>query len=285
MLVSGDVGAAFPVWSPDGAFILFAAGRYRTDSWAIVPADGGESVVLTLAGLRQAGLADPAPREWLAGNRIIFEAKSGDSAHIFEIGVSSPSVFASEWRLDAAARRLTFGTAQDERPAMSSIASSAGLRRVAFASVSRKENVWSAALDTNNPGSGSTLTQLTEGTTSHVFPSVSADGTKLTYISDAAYNDQVWLLDLMTRKTSLLSTTVSTKFRARMRRDGSDVFYGDTIDNSIYRVRTSGGPPEALCAKCSSWVWDWSPDRRWLLVFGPPTREKPWVPAAIVDAK
>ncbi len=26
MLVSGDVGAAFPVWSPDGAFILFGAG-------------------------------------------------------------------------------------------------------------------------------------------------------------------------------------------------------------------------------------------------------------------
>jgi hypothetical protein len=34
MLVSGEVGAAFPVWSPDGGFILFAVVRYRIESWA-----------------------------------------------------------------------------------------------------------------------------------------------------------------------------------------------------------------------------------------------------------
>jgi Tol biopolymer transport system component len=285
-LVSEDVGAAFPVWSPDGAFILFAAGVYRTESWALVPSDRAEPVVLTLAGLRQAGLADPKPRDWLAGNRIIFEARSGDSSHILEIGLSSPSLLANAWRLDGSWRRLTFGTAQDERPAVSSIASSAGLRRVAFASVSRRENVWSVALDTNRPRSGNTLTQLTDGTTSHVFPSVSADGAKLTYVSDAAYNDQVWLLDLKTRKTSPLSTSVSTKFRARMRRDGSEVFYGVRGDNAgsgtVEVVRTSGGPPEQICDKgtCDPWIWDWSPDRRWLLVFGP---AKPWVAATIVD--
>ena len=126
--------------------------------------DRAESVVLTLAGLRRAGLANLAPRDWLTGNRILFEAKSGDSSHVFEIGLSPPSWIASAWRLDASPRRLTFGTAQDERPAVSSLASPAGLRRLAFASVSRKENVWSVALDTNRPGSGSTLTQLTHGT-------------------------------------------------------------------------------------------------------------------------
>jgi eukaryotic-like serine/threonine-protein kinase len=283
LLVSGDVGATFPVWSPDGAFILFASGRYRIDGWRIVPSDRAESVNLTLAGLRRGGLADPAPREWLAGDRIVFEAKSGDSSHIFEIGLSPPSWIASAWRLDDSPRRLTFGTAQDERPAASALSSPVGFRRLAFASVSHKENVWSVAHDTNRPGSGSAVTQLTHGTTSHVFPSVSADGTKLTYISNAAYNDQVWLLDLKTGKTSLLSTTVSTKFKAHIRQDGSEVYFGDAGSASVDAVRTSAGPPERICDKqCNAWVWDWSPDRRWLLVWGP---SKPWIAATIVDVE
>jgi len=282
MLVSGDEGAVFPVWSPDGAFILFGGGRYRIESWGIVPSDRADRIDLPLGPLRQAGLAEIAPREWLAGNRIVFEAKSGDSSHIFEVDLRPPSWFARTWRLDSLPRRQTFGAAQDEAPAVSSLASTVGGRRLAFASVSRKENVWSVALDTNRPGSGSTLTQLTHGTTSHVFPSVSADGTKLTYISHAAYNDHVSLLDLKTGKTSLLSTTVSAKFRAGIRRDGSEVFFGDAKDGSIYTVQTSGGPPERICDKCFAWPWDWSPDRRWLLAF---SGVKQWVATAIVDVQ
>jgi eukaryotic-like serine/threonine-protein kinase len=220
MLVSGDVGAVSPVWAPDGGAILFGVGRYRIEAWGIVRSDRAEHSVLPLATLRQAGLADLAPREWLVGNRVVFEAKSGDSSHIFEVDLAAPSWFASAWRLGAVPRRLTFGTAQDEAPAVS-LASPAGGRRLAFASVSHKENVWSVAADTNVPGSASTLTQLTHGTTSHIFPSVSADGTKLTYISHAAYNDQVWLLDLKSGKTSLLSTSVSTKFRTHICRCGN----------------------------------------------------------------
>jgi eukaryotic-like serine/threonine-protein kinase len=284
LLVSGDVGAVSPVWAPDGSFILFGVGRYRIEAWGIVRSDRAEHSVLPLASLRQAGLADLAPREWLGGNRVVFEAKSGDSSHIFEVDLRPPSWFASAWRLDAMPRRLTFGTAQDEAPAVSSVASPAGGRRLAFASVSHKENVWSVAADTNVPGSASTLTQLTHGTTSHIFPSVSADGTKLTYISHAAYNDQVWLLDLKTTKTSLLSTSVSTKFRTRIRRDGSEVFYADAGTNGkgIDVVRTSGGPPERMCGECVAWVWDWSPDRRWLLVFGP---QKTGVATTIHDVR
>ena len=47
-------------------------------------------------------------------------------------------------------------------------------------------------------------------------------------------------------------------------------------------MRASGGPPEPICEKCGSWAWDWSPDRRWLLVNGP---QKPWTAATIVDVE
>jgi Tol biopolymer transport system component len=282
-LVSEDVGAASPVWAPDGSgFILFAAGKYRIDAWGLVDSAGGEHKVLALAPLQQAGLADLTPRAWLPGNRILFEAKSGDSAHLFEVGLAPPSWINRAWRLDATARPLTFGTAQDERPSVASVPLPDGGRRVAFASVSHTENIWSVALDTARPGSSGALTQLTYGSGSHIFPSVSADGTKLAFISHAAYNDEVSLLDITTGKRSVLSTTRSAKFKTNIRPDGSEVFYGDSATRSVYAVPASGGPPEPLCGGCDVWVWDWSPDRRHLLLFGP---ARPWVAATILDVQ
>ena len=281
-LVSEDVGAASPVWAPDGGFILFAVGKYRIDAWGLVDSAGGQHRVLSLAPLLQAGLADSTPREWLPGNRILFEAKSGDSAHLFEVGLAPPSWLRRAWRLDTSARRLTFGTAQDERLSVASVPLPGGSRRLAFASVSRTENIWSVALDTARPVLPGTLTQLTYGSGSHIFPSVSVDGTKLAFISHAAYNDEVSLLDLTTGKRSVLSSTRSAKFKANIRPDGSEVFYGDSGTRSVYAVPTSGGPPEPICGGCDAWVWDWSSDRRHLLLFGP---ARPWVAVTILDVR
>ena len=289
-LVGGDVGAASPVWSPDGALLLFAAGQYRIDDWRITPSDHAGNIVLRLETFQKSGLADLTPREWLPDNRVVFAAKSGDSSHIFEIGLSPPSWLTRTWRLDAAPRPLTLGTAQDEAPVVASSAAAGG-RRMAFASASHNEHVWSVALDTSRPGSAGKVTELTDGSDLHVFPSISADGTKLAFIAHTAYNDEVSLLDLKTGKTSVLSTAVSRKYQTHIRADGSQVFYGDVGDlttapatvpdgAAIYAVGTSGGSPEPLCQKCNVFVWDWSADRRRLLVWGP---RKPWVAATVVD--
>jgi Tol biopolymer transport system component len=164
---------------------------------------------------------------------------------------------------------------------VASVASSpAGGRRLAFASVSHQENLWSIALDTSQPRAGGLLTQLTRGAGSHVFPSVSADGTRVAYIAHTAYDDQVSLLDTTTGKISVLSTTASTRFQTHIRPDGSEVSYGQREPDSAYTVSTSGGPPERVCGAECSWPWDWSADRRWFLVFGP---MKPKVAATIVN--
>jgi Tol biopolymer transport system component len=288
-LVPADVGAASPVWSPDGAYILFASGQFFILAWGLTHSDRAGSTLLSLTDLQQSGLADLTPRDWLVSNRILFEARSGDSSHVFEIGLSPPSWVARAWRLDASPTRLTFGTTQDERPSLASVALATGGRRLAFASVSHNENVWSVALDTDRPRAAGTLTQLTHGAGAHTFPSISVDGAKLAYVSSTAYNDQVYLLDVKTGKTSVLSTNISTKFKVHIRPDGSEVFYGDggagptrERHDSIYTVSAAGGPPELICDNCDGWVWDWSPDRQQLLIFGP---QKPWVAATIVDVK
>ena len=105
--VSDAVGAARPVWSPDGKFILFATGVYRPDDWGIVLSEPGSQatpIVLPLAEFKKkTGLADLVPYEWMPGNRILFVAKSGDSSHLFEIGISPPSLTTKQWRLDSSA--------------------------------------------------------------------------------------------------------------------------------------------------------------------------------------
>jgi Tol biopolymer transport system component/predicted Ser/Thr protein kinase len=266
---AADGGAARPVWSPDGEFVLFATGTYRPLNWAIVRSEPGAKaspVVLSLAEFKKAnGLADLIPYEWTAGNRILFVAKSGDSSHLFEIGISPPSRTTDEWRLDPSAKRLTSGTQQDERPSLGGPGT--GARRMAFASSVRGEHIWSLELDTNHPGPGGKVRQLTLESGSQVFPYIAGDGTKLVFISHAAYNDEVWLLDVETGKRLLLSNKVSAKFKPVIHADGSRVFWEDVPDRASYIVPASGGVPEKLCDECG-WPWDWSADHTRILHWG-----------------
>jgi Tol biopolymer transport system component len=287
-LIPEDVGAANPVWSPDGKWILFASGTYRIENWAIVSSDLREPItrnqfdsasrtdltspvtILKLDALKKAGFAELTPSQWLAGNRLLFSARSGDTSHVFEIGLSPPADGSRPWRLESSPRRLTFGTGFDQGASLATSGSGSGARRMVFASVVRKENLWSLALDADHPRPGTKLQQVTQESGFHIFPSISWDGTKVAFISHTAYNDELWRVDLKAGKRSLLSTTVSVKYKSQITPDGSQVFYGDVVSNtdqSVNVVSVAGGAPTRLCEKCGAWVWDWSPDRRRLLTW------------------
>ncbi len=269
--VSDAVGAARPVWSPDGKFILFATGVYRPGDWGIVLSEPGSQappIVLRLAEFKKkTGLADLVPYEWMPGNRILFVAKSGDSSHLFEIGISPPSLTTNQWRLDSSATRLTSGTEQNDRPSLALGGSGTGAPRLAFASLVRSEHIWSLELDTNQPRMGGKVQPLTQESGFQIFPSISGDGTKLVFVSHAAYNDEVWLLDLTTAKRLLLSNEVSAKLKPIIHADGSRVMWEDYRVRGNYEAPASGGAPEKLCDECG-FPWDWSADHKRFLHFG-----------------
>jgi hypothetical protein len=112
--------------------------------------------------------------------------------------------------------------------------------------------VWVDRMTAREASAGRSVIRLTSDAGLTTDPVVSPDGKLVVYTSDRAGNDK---LDLWVQQIDLKT-------------------------GKSFGVRASGGPPEPLCDKCGSWVWDWSPDRRWLLVYGP---QKPWVAATIVD--
>jgi Tol biopolymer transport system component len=270
--VPGDTGAAYPVWSPDSKSILFGLGAYRIDSWGIVsavPEQASSPIVLPLIELEKGGLADLTPGAWDANNRILFSAKSGDSSNVFELALSPPNVLSKQWRLGSSPVRLTSGTEQDEKPSLAAAVGNS--RRLAFTSLVRSENLWGLALDPNQPRTGGKIQRLTEAAGAfHIFPEISSDGTKVVYVSHAAYNDEVWVLDLKTGKTLKLPAPVSVKlFKSHIFADGSRVYFGDGASSPgwIYAVSTSGGALEKLCGGSNAWTWDWSLDHRRILHY------------------
>jgi Tol biopolymer transport system component/tRNA A-37 threonylcarbamoyl transferase component Bud32 len=287
-LVPVNVGAAYPVWSPDGKWILFAAGIYRIEDWAIIPADLAEPItrqqfevasqthearpvtILKLDTLKKAGLGELKPYQWLGGNRLLLSAKSGDTSHVFEIRLSPPAMLAKQWSLDSSPQRLTFGTGFDEGASLATAGPASSIGRMAFASLVHKENLWSLALDSDRPREERNVRQLTQESGFHIFPSVSRDGTKVAFISHGAANDEVWLLDMKVGQRLLLSTNVSVKHQLQLTPDASQAFYGDFRSNTEYGVNVvsvAGGAPARLCDKCDPWIWDWSPNRQRLLTW------------------
>ena len=287
-----EIGATHPIWSPDGKWILFAVGNVYVDQWAIIPSNLAETVnaqqygkafekgqagslaVLNLDAQKKSGLTNFVPCQWLMDNRVVFSARSGDTAHVFEIRLDPPSFLNSHWRLNSAQQRLTFSTAYDEAASLAG-ARPPGARRMVFSSETRSEEIWSADLDTNHPRLVTKLRPLTREGGFHTSPTVSEDGTKIAFISHNASNDEVWLMDVPTGRRWLLSNTISTKLRSRISPDGSQVYFHDMLGqpdcntndtcHGVYVVPASGGAPRMACEKCYSWVGNLSPDGKRLI--------------------
>jgi Tol biopolymer transport system component len=272
-LTSGAMGATYPAWSPDGKFILFSTGIYRSDDWAVVssgPGPPSTATVINLDALKSEGLANVNPCQWMVENRILFSAKSGDSSHLFEVKISPPGVKSKEWGLKLPAKRLTFGTGLDEGASLASGALGTHTRRLAFASLVLRENIWSLVLDPNRPKPAVEAQQLTRDNGFQTYPYVSRDGTKVVFLSHTAYNDELWSLDLKTGRRLLLSTMISVKLKPIIRSDSSRVLF-ESHDSSyssyaLYAVSFSGGDLQKLCGDCG-YPWDWSAEHKRILFW------------------
>jgi serine/threonine protein kinase/Tol biopolymer transport system component len=260
------VGAAYPVWSPDGDHLLFLGNPQNsvrpeeTVDWWVTPLRAGPAIKTgALETTRRAKLSGDlqvypwallAPAWEPDGRGLAFSTRSGDSTNLWRISISPKT-----WKVTGPPQRLTSGPTREESPSV--VAGANGRIRVAFASMSENFSIWSLAVRANEGKVVGKLEQLTHGAAGALMPALSRDGNRIVYVSLRPGNQEVWIKDLRTGQESALTASGSIKYGPTFSPDGSKVSFKEGED--VYIVPATGGPPEMVCEGCGE-ATDWSPD-------------------------
>jgi len=253
--------ANYPVWAPDGKHVLFIGGKgtLSTRDWWVASIDDGPATSTgAFAALREKGLEPRGvPGMWEQGDQVVFSGVLGDSTNLWRIPISSQT-----WRVAGAPQRLTFGTGLETGP-------TAAGSRVVFSSQVSNDDIWSLRVDANHGIASGEPRRLTEDSAVDYWPSLSADGRKIAFLSRRSGKDNVWLKDLETGKETALTSTSENDARPQISPDGSKVVY--EAGGQIYTAAISpGGAPrvaEKVCTDCASQPTGWSPDSRKIILY------------------
>ncbi len=235
-------------WSRDGSTLIFAGWdnlQLRPlHLWSCSP-NGGISTQLTVEPVSEDravfGQVSAVSVAWL-NDRIIVSRQQGDSANVW-----AGTVATGTHRLVGGLRRLTFGTGNEVMPSVSSGG------RLVFANHTYAAGIWEAT-----PGKDATaaaMHAITHDGAINYRPSISADGSKLAYVSNRTGNFEVWIKDLLQGNEVALTHTAIQENSAAISRDGTKVAYWDGM--TIWLAAVSGGEQRRLCEPCGR-PDDWS---------------------------
>ena len=256
------------VWSPDSQRLLVVGRTPRPTNlpelW-VAPLDGSRAIPTEgFSELFKSGFANPTAWAWRPGNRIIFSAIVGQNLDLWEVPIAP-----STWKFGASPERLTEGT--DSAASHASVDANGTL---AFSSLAVNDDIYKPFRingDTGLPTGD--LEQLTDGPLQEWTPTISTNGTHLSYVSvPAASGAQVKSKNLETGRESVVSPRDSSAVLPAISPDGSRVAYQVCPPGSareIHVAPVSGAAPERISTDCG-WcmVMGWSDQRRIIYVDG-----------------
>ncbi|MEK7752439.1 MAG: hypothetical protein AAB654_11025, partial [Acidobacteriota bacterium] len=252
-LVVDFADARQPIWSPDGAHILFHGVRRPQEpaDWWVAPLDGRPPVpTRALSAFRDQGLTPyQGPVRWI-GDQLVFAARLGDSANLWRATLRPGT-----WRLAGAPERLTSGTTAEASPSLTADG------RMAFGSIRGMSRIWSLKGDSTQGSFGSEFRPLSHGAVSSVSPALSADGKTLVWLLQRTAGLDLLVKDLETGKERSLGWVPSDVSRPVLTPDGSRVTYSvlEHPRRTIYVVALAQGTVEQVCEDCGD-ATGWSAD-------------------------
>ena len=254
--------ARSPVWSPDGTRILFAGERQQgdADDWWVAPLDGGPVVKTGAAAiLPKAGPRGALAAEWLEDG-VLFSR-----GNLWRVPFSS-----RDYKLGPP-ERLTTSTGNEIFPR--AISGPKGWRLV-FTSGQRSQTLWRLPLDLNAAKALGEPAKLFPDALGRTTPSLSADGSRLSYVYRGLEGYGARVRDTKTGAETTL-VQAPNDMRARLSPDGSTIAYTPTItetEKMIYLISATGADARKFCETCGL-IYDWSPDgKRILYRSGNPMR-------------
>jgi Tol biopolymer transport system component/tRNA A-37 threonylcarbamoyl transferase component Bud32 len=274
-LRSDFVGAAYPVWTPDGKHLLFLGNRdeklpaQESIDWWVTPLDQGEAIATgAFAATRGEKLTGPflvypwalVTPVWQPGrDSLIFSARSGDSRNLWRLGISSQT-----WKVSGRPERLTSSPAIEENPSAAAVAG--GGMKVAFGSLTENSDVWSLPLEPNVGKVTGESRQLTRDSAADFHPFLSADGGKMAFVSARSGSQEIWIKDLKTGADSVLTASRVDKYGPKFSPDSSRVSFAahTGLKWDIYLVPAAGGAAEMICENCGQ-ATSWSPDGKYVI--------------------
>ena len=142
-----------------------------------------------------------------------------------------------------------------------------GTARLALTTVTTPGNsdIWAVPVRPNEGKVTGEMQRLTTTVVENTDPSVSADGSRLVFVSDRQKNTDLFMTDLRTGRETALTTTELNEFSPFLSVDNSKVLYyvfrpDRKPSFSFWVVSATGGLPRQVCANCDGPLYGWSND-------------------------
>jgi len=254
--------AAYPVFSPDGKWILFAGRRHPADTpadprvWMTPVETCAPTPVGRPADFERWSFGVPiAPLRWLSGNRLLFRPGMSFNGGLFLYRFSDAPAAGAD-----APKQLTLPGVDAHQPAVLDEST------IAYAVAYTEASLWSLPLDRAGGVSGPPARAVECGR-DYCIPAISPDGATLLYSRmennrwEFVQRDFANGAETMVAPPGLLSPwpfVVASK--------GSLVF-SQVVGQEKYRalkVSSKSGSRQVLCSDCPE-LWDVSADGRFLL--------------------
>ncbi len=247
---------ASPVWSPDGKHLLFR-GRRADDpasaDWWVAPVDGGEPV--RTHALENLGLTSIVqyPTAWDDDSIYFIYGTTIEGINVFKVPIDLKN-----WTIRGPAEPLTSG------PGIKFFATVAGDEKVLFSEMSASIDVWGVTARPDEAVVLSNPKKMTADRMQKFDPSISRDGTKVTFTAFGGVQAAKYELKLRNLTTGQ-ETTIPTQARSfnllpRLSPDGSLLAYRDFVSDKwrTFIIPVGGAIGSEVCDSCR--ILDFFPD-------------------------